>query len=161
MRISQSVIAEALGVSQARISQMKSEGMPVDSIEAAAAWYVENVDKSFDPRRYTAGAVSADAEEFDIQRARARREHFDAQSAELKAKQAAAELVEVARVNQAVVTLAAMTRSALERIPDRLADSLAAESNPTACSALLTVAIDAVLSDLARDALALKFEAAR
>lgn len=36
--ITQSVLAAAIGLSKGRLSQLKAEGMPVDSIEAAQAW---------------------------------------------------------------------------------------------------------------------------
>lgn len=37
-------IAQALGLSAGRISQLRRDGMPVDSIEAARAWYARRVD---------------------------------------------------------------------------------------------------------------------
>lgn len=37
-------IAEALGISPGRVSQLKADGMPVDSIEAARSWYRRRVD---------------------------------------------------------------------------------------------------------------------
>lgn len=38
-------IAVALGISTPRVSQLKRRGMPVDSVEAAAAWYRSRVDQ--------------------------------------------------------------------------------------------------------------------
>ena len=58
-------------------------------------------------------------------------------------------LVEADKIKRSAVTLAAMTRSAFEKIPDKLADRLAAEAEPAACHALLTAEIDQVLADLA------------
>lgn len=45
-------IAEALGVTAGRVSQLKADGMPVDSVEAARAWYKRRVDpaRSFGQR---------------------------------------------------------------------------------------------------------------
>ena len=39
--LTQNVLAAALGLSKGRLSQLKAEGMPVDSIEAAQAWREE------------------------------------------------------------------------------------------------------------------------
>ncbi len=39
--LTQNVLAAALGLSKGRLSQLKAEGMPVDSIEAAQAWRAE------------------------------------------------------------------------------------------------------------------------
>lgn len=38
MEINQSQLAAALGLTRGRVSQLKKEGMPVDSVEAARAW---------------------------------------------------------------------------------------------------------------------------
>jgi len=37
-------IAEALGISAGRVSQLKRDGMPVDSVAAASSWYRRRVD---------------------------------------------------------------------------------------------------------------------
>lgn len=38
------IIAQALGISEGRVSQLKRDGMPVDDIEAARSWYRRRVD---------------------------------------------------------------------------------------------------------------------
>ena len=45
-----------------------------------------------------------------------------------------------------------MVRSAFERIPDKLADRLAAQSDAQQCHVLLTTEIDLVLADLSAGA---------
>jgi hypothetical protein len=63
-------IAEALGLSPGRISQLRRDGMPVDSIEAARAWYSRRVDlarslgqrnRPVQPRRARAEQPSGEA----------------------------------------------------------------------------------------------------
>lgn len=150
-------IAQVLGLTQARVTQLKAKGMPVDSIDCAAAWYRENVDQKLSPKLTPSIApppaveskVAIDAEMYDLAAARAKRETHEANLAELKERQALGELVEADKIKRSAVTLAAMTRSAFEKIPDKLADRLAAEAEPTACHALLTAEIDQVLADLA------------
>lgn len=68
------------------------------------------------------------------------------------------ELVEAARVRKVVTTWAATARAAFEKIPDKLAERLAAEADAQACHALITAEIDLVLSDLAAGARELKLD---
>lgn len=74
---------------------------------------------------------------------------FRAKLTELEFREREGLLVEADKIKRSAVTLAAMTRSAFENIPDKLADRLAAEAEPAACHALLTAEIDQVLADLA------------
>lgn len=78
--------------------------------------------------------------------------------AELRERQALGDLVEVARVMRAVTSRAAMARSALERIPDKLSERLVASTDVVQCHALLTAEIDQVLAELAAGAKSLRFE---
>lgn len=162
MRLKQATIAKELGLTEARVSQMKKRGMPTDSLAAAREWYVREVDQKHSPKlvpgmAMPAGAAAAVlpelmAEAYDIQRARAKRETHEAGLAELRERQALGELVEADRVRRTVTTLAAAARSQLERIPDKLAERLAACADAHACHALLTAEIDQVLTDLAAGA---------
>jgi len=159
MKLKQATLAKELGVTEGRISQLKKQGMPVTSREAALAWYAEHVDQKFSPKLVPGVALPASAlipemieGAYDIQAARAKREHHEANMAELRERQLLGELVEADRVRRAVATLAAMVRSAFERIPDKLADRLAANADPQECHALLTGEIDLVLADLATGA---------
>ena len=74
---------------------------------------------------------------------------FRAKLTELEFREREGMLVEADKVRRSAVSLAAMTRSAFEKIPDKLADRLAAEAEPAACHAMLVAEIDLVLADLA------------
>lgn len=152
-------LARELGVTKGRISQLKAQGMPVDTITAARAWYQENVDQRLSPKlipgiqlppKDQLAAIVENA--YDIQQARAKREHHEANLAEMRERQMSGELVEAAKVTRIVTTLAAMARSGFERIPDKLADRLSVLNEPSECHALLMLEIDQVLDDLASGA---------
>lgn len=163
----QSEIAKVLGITEGRVTQLKAKGMPVDSIDMAAAWYRDNIDQKLSPKltpttvpppaSQTMEAVSSAF--YDLQEERARREHHEANLAELKQRQLMGELVEAERVRRVVTTWASMARAAFEKIPDKLAERLAAESDPQACHVLMTNEIDLVLADLASGARSIKLEA--
>lgn len=93
--------------------------------------------------------------------ARTLREAAEAKIAQLKLRQMAGELVNANDVRRAVVALSATARSGFERIPDKLADRLAALGDPHECHALLTAEIDQVLEDLAAGAESLKLDDVR
>lgn len=163
---SQKEIGVVLGVSAPRVTQLKAMGMPVSSIDLAAAWYRENVDQRLSPK-LTPSPVPPAAEEtmadviaeaYDIHRARAKREHHEANIAALKERQILGELVEAARVKRAVTTWAAMARAAFEKIPDKVAERVAAEADAQQCHALLTAEIDLVLADLANGARTMRLD---
>lgn len=86
---------------------------------------------------------------YDLHLARAKRETHEANIAEMKERQKAGELVELQAVEKASADIFAQARNALERIPDKLAERLAAESDPFACRELLTTEIEQTLTDLA------------
>lgn len=159
-------IAKVLGVSGARVTQLKAKGMPVNSVDAAAAWYRANVNQIFSPKldAITVPPAAADtmaaiiADTYDINVARAKREHHEANLAELKERQVLGELVDASRVRRVVTSWAAMARSALEKIPDKLSDRLAAETDPVSCHALMTAEMDLVLADLAAGARSIKLD---
>lgn len=163
-KVKQSDIAKILGVTEARVTQLKAKGMPTNSVDAAAAWYRANIDQKLSPKlapsivppaaKDSMGAVISDA--YDIQQSRAKREFHEANLAELRERQELGELVNAAQVRQAVTAWAAMARSAFEKIPDKLSERLAAESDAISCHALITAEIDLVLADLAVGARGLK-----
>jgi len=74
----------------------------------------------------------------------------EADMAEMRSRQMAGQLIELAPTMRAITECAALTRSFFERIPDKLAERLAAELTPAACHRLLTDAIVEVLEDLAK-----------
>lgn len=86
---------------------------------------------------------------YDLQLARAKRETHEANIAEMKERQKAGELVELVAVEKTSADIFAQTRNALERIPDKLAERLAAETDTFACRELLITEIEQTLADLA------------
>jgi transcriptional regulator with XRE-family HTH domain len=46
-KLTQTALAQALGLSQAMVSKLKAMGMPVTSVEAAQAWRSKNLDPSY------------------------------------------------------------------------------------------------------------------
>lgn len=91
--------------------------------------------------------------------ARTLREATEARMAQLRLRVMAGELVDADRVRRVATTLAATVRSGLERIPDKLADRLAAMTDPSECHAVLAQEIDQVLADLAAGAATVTLEA--
>ncbi len=89
---------------------------------------------------------------YDLQLSRAKREHHEANIAEMRERQKAGELVELQQVHLAYTTLAAQLRAALERIPDKLAPRLAAEGDEHTVHTLLLAELDAALMDMAQTA---------
>ena len=162
----QSDIAKVLGVTEARVTQLKAKGMPVDSIDVAADWYRVNIDQKLSPKLAPSPVPppakdsmhSVIAGMYDLQEARAKREHHEANIAAYKERQMVSELVVEARVTMAITKLTAASRSAFEKIPDKIADRLAVESDSQRCHALLTDEIYQVLADLSAGALLMKFD---
>lgn len=163
-------LAKHLGITPGRVSQLKSQGMPIDSYDSATSWYLTKIDPKLSPKltpgiampnvsRATAAKVTEIIEgAYNLQAERAKREHHEANLAELKERQALGELVEAKRVTRAVTTWSAMARAAFEKVPDKVSERMAATSDPQECHALLTAEIDLVLADLAAGARALKFD---
>lgn len=114
-------IGAAIGVVRSRVHALKGQGMPVDTIERAAAWYRANVrsasripaagQKLAKPTQAqpappapapAAPSVAAPLPPSDYQVARARREQADALQAELRVGLMADKLVERERVEKGV-----------------------------------------------------------
>jgi len=74
----------------------------------------------------------------------------------MREAQLAGSLVARARVESAVTALAAQVRSNFERVPDKLAEVLAAETDAHRIHAHLTAEIDLVLEDLTAQAAAME-----
>ena len=89
-----------------------------------------------------------EAQLYDIQAARAKREHHEANLADLREQKAAGVLLERSRVERAAAAAAALVRAALEQLPSKLSPQLAAESDPIAVRALLAQAISECLTNL-------------
>ena len=101
------------------------------------------------PTTATAPLSPPEAQLYDIQAARAKREHHEANLADLRERKAAGSLLERSKVEKAILDAAARLRSSLEQIPSKLAPQLAAETDQTAVRALLGGALAESLANLA------------
>lgn len=86
-----------------------------------------------------------------LESSRRRREFHEANLAEMRERQKAGELVELAQVHLAYTTLAAQLRAALERIPDKVVPRLAA-AEPADMYAMLEQEIEQTLMDMVAQA---------
>lgn len=68
----------------------------------------------------------------------------------LELRQKSGEVAETAPMVRAVATISATFVGALDGLPDRLAQQLAAEADPAACHALLTAAVERIRIELQR-----------
>lgn len=135
-------VAVALGVSPGRVSQLKAQGMPTDTVAAAQEWYAANVDKKYAPttgKRQTAS----------LEDARVRRETAEANMAEMRELAQAGELVDAVAVRRLLSDAGAQIGLILDRIPDRLAPRLVAGGNEQQIHQMLQAEIDQVRAELA------------
>lgn len=86
---------------------------------------------------------------YNMAAARAKREHFDAQLAEMKALRESAALVDAQQMVLAITSAAAQLRMALERIPDKLAGQIAAAPDQRVVHEILTTEIEQVMHAMA------------
>jgi phage terminase Nu1 subunit (DNA packaging protein) len=135
-------IAVALGVSPGRVSQLKAQGMPTETVAAAQDWYARNVDQKYAPttgKRQTAS----------LEDARVRRETAEANMAEMRELEKAGELVDAQAVRRLLADAGAQIGLILDRVPDRLAPRLVAGGNEQDIHRMLQAEIDQVRADLA------------
>jgi len=149
-------LAEALGLTPGRISQLKAKGRlegcytmigrtPVWDKEAAIRTYKEgNPATSISPTRKD----SAELEIPSFNESRAKSEHFRAELARLDLEVKEDQLVEVSRVEREAFSAARAVRDALSNIPDRVSNQMAAESDPVVIHQTLTEEIRKALESL-------------
>jgi phage terminase Nu1 subunit (DNA packaging protein) len=152
-------LAEALGVTTGRISQLKTQGrfdgcftvvrhkIEWDKEAAIKAFAEGNPLVSVSPTRKT----SAELEIPTFNESRAKSEHFRAELARLDLEVKEDQLVEVARVQREAFTAARAVRDALGNIPDRVSNQLAAESDPVVIHQTLTEEIRKALETLTNE----------
>ena len=153
-------LAQTLGITQARINQMKSQGR-FDGCFTVVRNKIE-WDKEAAVKAYTEGnpLVSTSptrkkSDELEIpsfNESRAKSEHFRAELARLDLEVKEQQLVEVARVQREAFTAARAVRDALGNIPDRVSNQLAAESDPVVIHQTLTEEIRKALETLTKSA---------
>jgi hypothetical protein len=149
-------LAQELGITQARISQMKTQGrfegcftvvrnkIQWDKEAAVQAYKEGNPLASVSPTR----RKSDELEIPSFNDSRAKSEHFRAELARLDLEVKEEQLVEVARVEREAFTSARSVRDALGNIPDRVSNQLAAESDPVIIHQTLTEEIRKALETL-------------
>jgi phage terminase Nu1 subunit (DNA packaging protein) len=149
-------LAQELGITQARISQMKTQGrfegcftvvrnkIQWDKEAAVQAYKEGNPLASVSPTR----RKSDELEIPSFNDSRAKSEHFRAELARLDLEVKEEQLVEVARVEREAFTSARSVRDALGNIPDRVSNQLAAESDPVVIHQTLTEEIRKALETL-------------
>lgn len=148
--VSAAEFARSLGLSPARIVQLKGEGLPFTvtpsghrfQLGAATRWYVEHVSR----RRKTVPGDVANVAAVDS--SRARKAAADAQTAELRAAREAGTVVAICDVASVVAAHIAACRARLLAIPSRCSPLVAAEDSPGACLAILESAIHDALAEL-------------
>ena len=166
--LSLAAFARRIGVSASMVTKHKKNGRLVldEKGRVIVAESIKRIAATADPShaRKTQGAPaskSAGAEkaagespeqapaERSYLNARAKSEHFKAESAELEYRKAAGELMVAAEVVAALSDAATALRNRLESLPDTLAPQLAAEKDEQQIRALLAEYVEHTLSDLA------------
>jgi phage terminase Nu1 subunit (DNA packaging protein) len=149
-------LAEALGVTTGRISQLKTQGrfdgcfmvvgnkIEWDKDAAIKVFQEGNPLVSTSPTR----RKSEDLEIPSFNESRAKSEHFRAELARLDLEVKEDQLVEVSRVQREAFTSARAVRDALGNIPDRVSNQLAAESDSVVIHQILTEEIRKALETL-------------
>ena len=145
-------LSETLGVTQGRISQLKSQGrfdgcfqlIGKNKIgwdkDAAVAAYQQDAASTISTR------INGSEQEIpSFNESRAKSEHFRAELARIDLELKEEKLCEVDKVQRQAFSMARSVRDALNSIPDRVANQFAAETD--------SVVIHKVLSDELRKAL--------
>jgi phage terminase Nu1 subunit (DNA packaging protein) len=133
--VSQAELARLLGVSQARVNQVKKTGrldgtfwekgarFVFDQEAAIAAWNGE-IDQ------LTTRVAGSEQEIPSFNESRAKSEHFRAELARLDLEIKEEKLCEADKVKREAFSMARSVRDALNSIPDRVANQFAAETDP-------------------------------
>ena len=149
-------LAEALGVTQGRISQLKTQGRFDGCFTVEKSKIIWNKDAAI--KAYKEGnplttvsptrKESAELEIPSFNESRAKSEHFRAELARLDLEVKEDQLVEVSRVEREAFSAARAVRDALGNIPDRVSNQMAAESDPVVIHQTLTEEIRKALESL-------------
>ena len=149
MALTQNIISEHLFLSQASVSQLISK-LALDlarcSLDEVRSQYIEHL------RAVASGRGSNDLQAERLALTKARRLQVD-----LANEQELGNLVDAEVTRRAIVGAAVHIRSALERIPDKLAPRISAESNPEIIHAWIAEEIETTLTAMAADFRSMKF----
>jgi len=149
-------LAEALGITTGRISQLKTQGrfegcfsvvgnkITWDKQTAIRVFKEGNPLVSVSPTRKESSALEIPS----FNESRAKSEHFRAELARLDLEVKEDQLVEVSRVQREAFSAARAVRDALGNIPDRVSNQMAAETDPVVIHQTLTEEIRKALETL-------------
>ena len=155
-RVTTKELADLLGVTQGRISQLKTQGrfegcftvdrnkIAWDKDAAMKAYKEGNPLVSVSPTRKDSSALEIPS----FNESRAKSEHFRAELARLDLEVKEDQLVEASRVKREAFSAARAVRDALGNIPDRVSNQMAAESDPVVIHQTLTEEIRKALETL-------------
>jgi len=121
---SQTDIAQALGIAKSRVTALKAQGMPTDTIAAALAWRTANLHPG---RIKTPVAASVESVVKAIEgttesflEARSRRERSEADKSEIELAQLQGTLINRAGIEMAMETAFRQIRDSIMTVPDKL-----------------------------------------
>lgn len=148
-------LSETLGITVARISQLKTEGRFDGCFTVSRnriLWDKDRAVQAYKDGNPMVGlserVSSADMEIPSFNESKAKSEHFRAELARLDLETKEDQLVEASRVEREAFTVARSVRDALNTIPDRVSNQLAAESDPVIIHQYLSEEIRKVLERL-------------
>lgn len=141
-----------MGLTEGRVSQLKKQGMPVDSLARARRWYGDNVDpiKRAPPGTTDDGVDRRSGE--TLEQARTRERIALADQAEMDAAERRDELIEKAKVKAELAKQFGAIREGLLNIPARLAPVLHAAKSLGEVQTMLDTEIRAVLAQYVGEA---------
>lgn len=139
--VSRDQLADILGLKTVTINALVTDGMPKVQhgrydLAACVQWYVETWRKRVNERP---AMSSSERERYDKARA---------DGAELTLAERQRELIPLTEVRQVMTRVVAITVSALEALPARMAPEVAPLTEPAACQAKLSEAIHDARTDI-------------
>ena len=150
-------LAKELGLTVARVSQLKTGGLfdgCFSVLRNRVTWEKEKAIKAYNsnhplvPVTRTKRKKSSELQIPNINESRAKSEHFRAELARIDLEVKEEELVESSLVKRQAFTAARTVRDSLGNIPDRVANQFAAETDPVEIHRVLTNEIRKALESL-------------
>lgn len=138
--LTNSAMAEAIGVAPSLVSRYRSRGMPMDSAAAAQAWMKKHVRARAKP-----GTARGNGKQNAYLVARTSRERSDAEMAAIAVLERRGQLVSRDKVRAELTRRLAGVREGLLQMPARMQSLLAAEQDEAKVHDLLQDEIYAVL----------------
>jgi hypothetical protein len=148
--ITQSYLARALGISSPMVTRLKAKGMPVDCVEAAQAWRQAHLSVARVVGQRVKPQKAPSDEGGTFLTWRTRREKASAQTAEMELLLRCGELVEAARVRDAMARHLGAAKSIALGFAPRLAPVLSVKTDIAEIANLLDVEVMRMLHEMAR-----------